>query len=528
MNLSLRIHSAPHPLSVVDPLASPFSERLEAPRRRMPLPLLFALILAFGFDSSDRPNTMLAPMPWREACQRAGEAALGILFVAAFAFTLGKIVSWRVARQGRATPLVRRAFALGVRASDLLSVLVFGWIIHELDWPRVVRSGFKLGDPPLLDDALILLPFLLAQFVGWWGVYQAERVLRPVFGSIGIRRHLLLKARMSLGIVLPVAAFYGLGTDLIHRAWPSTIGSPWEQPVSLAAMGLLVLTLAPLFVRIAWPTRTLPAGPLRDRLERVATRFGFRCTDILVWDTNQLIVNAAVTGSLPWFRYVLLTDAMVENLEPHEIAAVFGHEVGHIAHRHLAYFGFFLVASLGALAMATDGARLAIGRFLPVSLTLPAWVTGESTTAQVIQVSMFVILGGGYFLGVFGFISRRFERQADVYGCRVVSCGSDDCPPHADLDGCPGVAPGRSTIPLCPVGIRIFINSLANVAIENGMRPEAWSWRHGSITHRIAFLETLIGRPEAERDLQTGVKRLRRGLALVLLLTFVALAAATR
>ena len=494
----------------------------------MPLPLLFALILAFGFDSSDRPNTMLAPMPWREACQRAGEAALGILFVAAFAFTLGKIVSWRVARQGRATPLVRRAFALGVRASDLLSVLVFGWIIHELDWPRVVRSGFKLGDPPLLDDALILLPFLLAQFVGWWGVYQAERVLRPVFGSIGIRRHLLLKARMSLGIVLPVAAFYGLGTDLIHRAWPSTIGSPWEQPVSLAAMGLLVLTLAPLFVRIAWPTRTLPAGPLRDRLERVATRFGFRCTDILVWDTNQLIVNAAVTGSLPWFRYVLLTDAMVENLEPHEIAAVFGHEVGHIAHRHLAYFGFFLVASLGALAMATDGARLAIGRFLPVSLTLPAWVTGESTTAQVIQVSMFVILGGGYFLGVFGFISRRFERQADVYGCRVVSCGSDDCPPHADLDGCPGVAPGRSTIPLCPVGIRIFINSLANVAIENGMRPEAWSWRHGSITHRIAFLETLIGRPEAERDLQTGVKRLRRGLALVLLLTFVALAAATR
>ena len=494
----------------------------------MPLPLLFALILAFGFDSSDRPTTMLVPMSWSVACQRAGETALGILFVAAFAFTLGKLVSWRVARQGRATPLVRRAFSLGVRASDLLSVLIFGVIIHELDWPRVVRAGFKLGDPPLLDDALILLPFLLAQFAGWWGVYEAERVIRPVFGSVGLRRHIWLKARMSLGIVLPVAAFYGLGTDLIHRAWPSTIGSPWEQPVSLAAMGLLVLTLAPLFVRIAWPTRTLPAGPLRERLERVAMRFGFRCTDILVWDTNQLIVNAAVTGSLPWFRYVLLTDAMVENLAPHEIAAVFGHEVGHIAHRHLAYFGFFLVASLGALAMATDGASVAIGRFLPTSLTLPFWLSGESTTAQVLQGLVFVIFGGGYFLGVFGFISRRFERQADIYGCRVVSCGSDDCPPHADLDGRSGSASGCPTMSLCPVGIRIFINSLANVAIENGMRPEARSWRHGSIAHRIAFLETLIGHPEAERDFQSRIKKLRRGLALVLLLAFVAVAAATR
>ena len=100
-------------------------------------------------------------------------------------------------------------------------------------------------------------------------------------------------------------------------------------------MGLLVLVLSPLFVRLAWPTRPLPPGPLRDRLERLARRFGFRCTDILVWDTGQVMVNAGVTGALPWFRYVLLTDALIESLSPLEIAAVFGHEIGHIAHRHL-------------------------------------------------------------------------------------------------------------------------------------------------------------------------------------------------
>ena len=36
------------------------------------------------------------------------------------------------------------------------------------------------------------------------------------------------------------------------------------------------------------------------RLERLANRFQFRYTDILVWDTDGAIVNAGVTGALPW------------------------------------------------------------------------------------------------------------------------------------------------------------------------------------------------------------------------------------
>ena len=116
---------------------------------------------------------------------------------------------------------------------------------------------------------------------------------------------------------------------------------------------------SPLFVRLAWPTRTLPPGPLRQRLERLASRVGFRCTDILVWDTGHVLVNAGVTGALPWFRYVLLSDALIESLTPAEVAAVFGHEVGHIAHRHLLYFGFFFLGSLGVMALV---ARFCVGR----------------------------------------------------------------------------------------------------------------------------------------------------------------------
>ena len=131
---------------------------------------------------------------------------------------------------------------------------------------------------------------------------------------------------------------------------------------------------------------------------------------------------------------------------------------------------------------------------------------------------------GLYFLLVFGFLSRRFERQADIFGCRAVSCGRPGCPPHADLNGHPGaLTAGRD---LCPVGIGIFTHALADVAALNGMEPNALSWRHGSIGRRIAFLKGLEGHPEVERRFQNGVTWLRLALGL-LLVSAVALAIQT-
>ena len=130
-----------------------------------------------------------------------------------------------------------------------------------------------------------------------------------------------------------------------------------------------------------------------------------------------------------------------------------------------------------------------------------------------------MLLGLGYFGLVFGMLSRRFERQADVFGCRAVSCGRVDCPPHPDLYSKAGVE--AVDVPLCPVGIRIFANALMNVALLNGMEPAARSWRHGSINRRIAFLEGLEGKPLAERKFQAGVVRLRVALALALIVGLV-------
>ena len=192
---------------------------------------------------------------------------------------------------------------------------------------------------------------------------------------------------------------------------------------------------------------------------------------------------------------------------------MFGHEIGHIAHRHLVYFGFFILGSLGVLTLAREAVD-PIARLLPASPRFAAaWLTVDSLPATVLKVGSLLLAVGGYFLVVFGFLSRRFERQADVFGCRVVSCGLRRLPPArrprrpiADTSGagrrCHALPGGHPDLRRMP---------WRTSRCSTGCGPPAWSWRHGSIVRRIAFLEGLVGRPDAETRFQSGVRRMRRG-----------------
>ena len=239
-----------------------------------------------------------------------------------------------------------------------------------------------------------------------------------------------------------------------------------------------------------------------------------------------MMVNACVTGILPGFRYVLLSDALIESLTPLEVAAVFGHEIGHIAHRHLLYFAFFFMGSLGCSRSWPRSSPVRT-----VWIEQLAWLTpwSPSVLSEVIEGIALLIVLGLYFWIVFGHLSRRFERQADVFGSKVVSCDLADCPPHTDLDHDLSPEPIRGRKPtLCPVGIRIFADALANVARCNGLDQNGRSWRHGSIASRIAFLEGLERHPEREQHFQRGVRRLRLGLGVVLVMAILLSLSATQ
>ncbi len=472
----------------------------------MPLPFFFAIVLAFGLNLP----TQARPLGRGELMFRLAETSGGVLLVGVIAFILGELAASRVDRP-EGVFSSRRLFVWGSRFVVALGLLVFAWTLVVVDWRRVVDWGLGLRGVVIVEESAVLLPYLAAQLLAWCGLYRAERVLRPRVAPRGLAWFLVRKARRLLGMVLPVALIYVVGRNLLRWGFPEGWDDASVQLAGRLAIGVVIFLVSPLFVRLTLPTRKLAAGPLRDRLEHLARRLKFRCTDILVWDTDGYVINAGVVGVLPWFRYVMITDAMIDRMDEHEIEAAFGHEVGHVAHHHLPYFGLFFLGSAGLITLFDT----VVDRFLPIESILNAIHVAPSAAGMVQECInlVFLVL---YFLVVFGILSRSFERQADVFGTRSVSCGSIDCPPHPDLNN--PTSPVQPMSALCPVGIRIFANTLSSVAVLNGMSREARSWRHGSVARRIQFLLTLEGGPEVERRFQKGVIRLRWALAMVLAL----------
>jgi len=433
---------------------------------------------------------------------------VGFLVYAGVALCSGLLADRQYRRFGAGDRIRRFALWSG-RLLEGLALALFAWTILGLEWPRVVAWNLGARNAILVDEVLTVVPFFLELIVLWMAEYPIERLIRYGELPYGFWHFVRLRLRQTAGLVLPLFLIYGLGQDLLERFLPSYKDSSVGQLAMLAAVATAIMLASPLFIRLSCPTRRLEDGPLRDRLERLARRSGFPCRDILVWETNGSLLNAGITGALPFFRYVLLTDALIQRLDPAEIEAVFGHEIGHVKHRHLVYFGLFFVGSVGLLSLIDVGLRE-----LRDAFPLPGWEWFGLTLGEVLEWGIALMALGVYFYFVFGFLSRRFERQADVFGCRAVSCSHGDCPPHEDPNGLALREVPPSVI--CPTGIRIFAEALSNVAFFNGMPLHAPSWRHGSIADRIAFLESLDQQPDSLHRFERQIHRVRFALLVLL------------
>ena len=118
---------------------------------------------------------------------------------------------------------------------------------------------------------------------------------------------------------------------------------------------------------------------------------------------------------------------------------------------------------------------------------IPIWVSEVGS-------AVFVLLC--WAIG-FGWISRRFEWQADLYGARCV----DDRPGGSGVGG---------------TGANLFASALSRVAMLNGIPPLRRSWRHGSIAYRIDHLMALSLESGRAVAFQRTCRRIRGGLLLCL------------
>jgi len=377
-----------------------------------------------------------------------------------------------------------RSQAAGLRALRVLVLpklsIVFLTIltVYVLRWPLLVEWLFSpVAWLPGVDDVLLLLPTLVMIVTAMAFRYGFERKAHRV--RLTLLEYVVLRLRTEIGILLAPWFIFVLVSDATLTAFG---GSPHYEMIDLfVSLGLMlvVITFAPLLLRLVWRTSPLPAGPLRDRLEALCRAQHFRCRQILVWHTRNHMPNAGVIGMVPWMRYVLLSDALLAHCSEEEVEGIFAHEIGHIKNHHLSFYLLFAAGFTCFYANVVD----LLARFGWVS-PIGNMLVDELTSGQAVIMLIFAAL---YWVLVFGYLSRRLEQQADLFSLRAAS------------------------VPMA------FVSALQKLGSLSGAARRAGSWRHFSISRRTAFLRQAVAHPE--RALKT--ERFVQTVQLVIIFLFV-------
>ena len=409
--------------------------------------------------------------------------------------------SRRIDRAGdhRAVILAERAtlaftfFAIGLH---VVSVLVFGWLDLVRPW---------IGDLVLIDELVVLLVPVSALAFRYLVMHPIDRRLReaalisrlergvPIHPFPSRARFVMLATRQHvLFMLVPLCAIMAWG-EAIDRLL-SALALPPDGAVATAAQMLgaiaLLAMMPPVLCRL-WDTVRFSAGPIRSAVQDICEAHRVRVRELLLWRTGGSVINAAVIGMLPRLRYVVITDALIESLEPEQVLAVAAHEVGHVRLRHMPWLA---VCVLGCVTLLGSGLGWLANQIPPS--TLDALPMGED--GVVAALLGLTLLG---VLLALGYMSRRFEWQADAFAARHLS----------------GMRPDNPAAPITEDAARAMSSALGRVARLNGIDPRRFTWRHGSIRTRQARLRALVGRPSDQAPIDRAVRRLKLGALAVLL-----------
>jgi len=329
----------------------------------------------------------------------------------------------------------------------------YGCSVYIFGWTYIVYSAWKFQGWPLIGEFLVLLPFLLSLFLSFIPLRRVELIFRP--GESRLGSYLLFRLRHEILLVLIPWLTYVSLFDLL-QIFPFLRGRFYDNPYGQMAVALclmfLIYLFAPFGMRYILPTEPLSDGPLRKRLLSFSRRAGLRLRNILLWKTAPVLLsNACVVGLAGRLRYVFLSDGLLRNLTPDEVEAVYAHEAAHMKRHHVAFYLLFALTFVFAI-IASEDIYSAITSHRGSEGS--GWVFGAIVLAEVIL----------YWGFLFGFLSRRLERQADLWASTSVG------------------------------GIEPMVSALEKVAVADGLRSLA-SWRHFSVERRIEHLRRYADYP---------------------------------
>jgi Zn-dependent protease with chaperone function len=128
---------------------------------------------------------------------------------------------------------------------------------------------------------------------------------------------------------------------------------------------------------------------------------------------------------------------------------------------------------------------------------------GGGSTWEGVGLALELAATVGLWAWLFGYISRRFERQADTFAVQHLAERMPD----------PALGPGT----IGPAAAEAMASALEAVCRLNHMPIQRHNWRHGSVQWRIDYLRELVGRPIDNVPVDRQVRRIRWACTALLL-----------
>lgn len=420
--------------------------------------IILALLVTTQYVETARPDAL----PARTMLLGFGGITLSLLLLGL------ALCRWSVWRLRRREGDSDRFITWLTRWQGGLTLATFG---AHFAWLQYWNWGGWLRAQDLIADWDVLIYLAgIAPLVFW---YQLRWITQAPFEreAQGADWSLQAYLRFRSFPLLPLAPLmiFTLLADL--SGWlPETLRDTFTYRVPAVLVLMLFLSafmvsLFPYLLKWLFGCRPLPPGALRDDFEALIKRSGVRCRDILVWPMRGMRVpNAMMTGLLPGLRFVFVTDSMLQHLPHQALLGVFAHELGHGKHNHLAYLLAFVFTFMFMFTVA-----FGVSDFL---------FAGN----EVWQVISLLGLAGLFWGGAFGYLMRRFERQADLYAARLT---------------------GSS------FGIVSGLHCIRALAETHRKLP---AFFHFSIEDRVRFLHSVDLLPDVESAFQKTVRGLKAGL----------------
>jgi len=437
--------------------------------------------------------------------------ALGLspLLIAGALYALAARIALRLFETGHRMTALRLTNAATVAAN----LIAAAWGAASILWIGMLTAVRTLvGDLLLIDEILVTLPPILLPLACWWLAFPIERRVRESLALRALETDEPIPAmptrwrffsdrvrHQALIFILPLYLIFAWSELLYFGILRLDAAGrlPLWLDVQLALTGAqavgvgLIFLAAPILLRLVWRTRPLPEGPVRERLERLCRRQRIRCRGILEWRTAGEMINGAVIGLIAPLRYILLTDALLRRLPPDEIEAVLAHEMGHVRRHHMPWLLICLASVFGLSFVALSIPLRLADAWPPVANSL-------SLTGPDVPVTLLSVIVG---LIAFGFISRRFEEQADAFAVQHLS----------------GMKNGHAEdAPLQEDAAEAMAEALQSVARLNHIPRRRFTWRHGSIAARQRAIRRLAGQRANALRIDRVIRRIKIASALAL------------